>query len=123
MTRWIATPLAALAILLGVASPALARQPASGTTKASILKALGPGLSPQCNGVWTTNLRGLGLWALVVTTRDTGACSQEQAGDAAYLHFTRGRWRSLAQGNEASCRNGGFSGVPVKVQADLLNCR
>jgi hypothetical protein len=108
------------------APAAVARTMASGATKTAILRGLDkrgvPNALPECNSAWTDMLPGVGKWSLVITTRETGVCSQEQDGDSAYLKLSRGRWRVVQEFNEPSCREGAFAAIPLEVQADLLGC-
>jgi hypothetical protein len=118
--------LLALVFFLAVTMTASARQPASGSQKTNVLRALDtPGVAPalpECTVVWTDDIRGAGQWAYAIVTRDTGPCSKEQAGGGAYLDYGHGEWHVVVEGDEISCHDGGSPKVPIEVQADLLGC-
>lgn len=118
-----ATIIVTVAIMLACVATAAARQAVHGRQETAILRALGSGIAPQCVRAWVSTVRPDGrTWAFVTVVGYRGACSDQQPGDSAFLHFTGGRWRAVTQDDEVSCRNGAFPQVPLRVQYDLLGC-
>ncbi len=121
MRKLTAVTLLALALGLVLAATASARRAATGQQRKTIARVLG--VKAQCIHVWTSNVRPNGQdWAYEIIFGYKGACSDEQPGDAAFLHLVNGRWRSVVQGDEFGCKSGAVRQVPLRIQADLLGC-